>query len=293
MEGTMKINRHILSALLCAALSLSSLSVSAQGVDVERMSRLRSLVPADQLEAQATQQYDALKREAAQKGLLIPESDPRALRVREIARRLIPQAARWNPAAGRWQWEAILIRADTVNAFCMPGGKIAFFTGLIDRLKLTDDEIAIVMGHEMAHALREHARERVAKGSLLQLGANLGSAILGLGQTGQMVVGQGAQLAMLKFSRDDETEADTVGLDLAARAGFDPRAGVALWRKMAMLEKSAPPQWLSTHPAGSNRITRIEQTLPQVMPLYAAAVGRDARSLPPYRSNVNGVAEVR
>jgi predicted Zn-dependent protease len=286
-------SRRILAALLSAALSLSAVSALAQGVEVERMSRLRSLVPAEQLEAQATQQYDELKQEAAAKGLLVADGDPRAQRVRDVARRLIPQAARWNPAAARWQWETMLIRADTINAFCMPGGKIAFFTGLIDRLKLTDDEIAIVMGHEMAHALREHARERVAKGSLLQLGANLGSAILGLGQTGQMVVGQGAQLAMLKFSRDDETEADTVGLDLAARAGFDPRAGVALWRKMAMIEKSAPPQWLSTHPAGNNRIARIEQTLPQVMPVYAAATGTNVRALPPYRSNVKGVAEVR
>ncbi|MBK4736466.1 M48 family metallopeptidase [Noviherbaspirillum pedocola] len=287
------LRRRLLAALLCASLGLPTFSAFAQGVDVERMSRLRSLVPAEQLEAQATQQYDGLKREAAAKGVLVADDDPRAVRVREVARRLIPQAARWNPAAARWQWETMLIRADTINAFCMPGGKIAFFTGLIDRLKLTDDEIAIVMGHEMAHALREHARERVAKGSLLQLGANLGSAILGLGQTGQMVVGQGAQLAMLKFSRDDETEADTVGLDLAARAGFDPRAGVALWRKMGMIEKSAPPQWLSTHPAGANRIARIEKTLPQVMPLYAAATGTDPRALAPYRSNVKGVAEVR
>lgn len=287
------LQRRIASALLCAALSLSTLPLLAQGVDVERMSRLRSLVPAEQLEAQASQQYDELKREAAAKGLLVADGDPSALRVREVARRLIPQATRWNPAAARWHWETMLIRADTINAFCMPGGKIAFFTGLIDRLKLTDDEIAIVMGHEMAHALREHARERVAKGSLLELGANLGSAILGLGQTGQMVVGRGAQLAMLKFSRDDETEADTVGLDLAARAGYDPRAGVALWRKMAMIEKSAPPQWLSTHPAGSNRIARIEQTLPQVMPLYAAATGANPRTLAPYRSNVKGIGDVR
>jgi predicted Zn-dependent protease len=287
------LRRRLLAALLCASLGLPAFATFAQGVDVERMSRLRGLVPAEQLESQATQQYDGLKREAAAKGVLVADGDPRAVRVREVARRLIPQATRWNPAAARWQWETMLIRADTINAFCMPGGKIAFFTGLIDRLKLTDDEIAIVMGHEMAHALREHARERVAKGSLLELGANLGSAILGLGQTGQMVVGQGAQLAMLKFSRDDETEADTVGLDLAARAGFDPRAGVALWRKMAMIEKSAPPQWLSTHPAGGNRIARIEQTLPQVMPVYAAATGANVRALPPYRSNVKGVEEVR
>jgi predicted Zn-dependent protease len=213
--------------------------------------------------------------------------------VRAISRRIIANAARWNPGAADWQWEINLIRAANVNAFCMPGGKIAFFSGLIDKLKLTDDEIAIVAGHENAHALREHGRERVAKGNLLQLGANLGSAIFGLGQTGQALVGQGAQLALLRFSREDETEADTVGLDLVARAGYDPRAGVALWRKMAMLEKSAPPQWLSSHPSGGNRIAQIQKTLPQVMPVYAKAVNAQPGALPPYRSNVQGVAPVQ
>jgi predicted Zn-dependent protease len=106
-------------------------------------------------------------------------------------------------------------------------------------------------------------------------------------------VGLGAQLALLRFSREDETEADTVGLDLVARAGYDPRAGVALWRKMAMLEKSAPPQWLSSHPSGNNRISQIQKTLPQVMPVYARAVNAQPGALPPYRSNVKGVAPVQ
>lgn len=278
---------------MCLALPYAPTFAQEEGVTVDRMSRLRSLVPEKQLEEQATMQYAELKQQAAQKGVLAADTDPQLQRVRAISRRIIAQAARWNPSAANWQWEINLIRANTVNAFCMPGGKIAFFSGLVDQLKLTDDEIAIVAGHEIAHALREHGRERVAKGNLLQLGANLGSAILGLGQTGQLVVGQGAQLALLRFSREDETEADTVGLDLVARAGYDPRAGVALWRKMAMLEKSAPPQWLSSHPSGSNRIAQIEKTLPQVMPVYAKAVNAKPGALPPYRSNVQGVAPVK
>jgi predicted Zn-dependent protease len=278
---------------MCLALPYAPAFAQEEGVTVDRMSRLRSLVPEKQLEEQATMQYAELKQQAAQKGVLAADTDPQLQRVRAISRRIIAQAARWNPSAANWQWEINLIRANTVNAFCMPGGKIAFFSGLVDQLKLTDDEIAIVAGHEIGHALREHGRERVAKGNLLQLGANLGSAILGLGQTGQMVVGQGAQLALLRFSREDETEADTVGLDLVARAGYDPRAGVALWRKMAMLEKSAPPQWLSSHPSGSNRIAQIEKTLPQVMPVYARAVNAKPGALPPYRSNVQGVAPVK
>ena len=279
--------------LLCLASPLLPAVAQEEGVTVDRMSRLRGLVPEKQLEEQATMQYAELKQQAAQKGVLAPDTDPQLQRVRAISRRIIANATRWNPGAADWQWEINLIRADNVNAFCMPGGKIAFFSGLVDKLKLTDDEIAIVAGHEIAHALREHGRERVAKGNLLQLGASLGSAILGLGQTGQMVVGQGAQLALLRFSREDETEADTVGLDLVARAGYDPRAGVALWRKMAMLEKSAPPQWLSSHPSGSNRIAQIQKTLPQVMPVYAKAVNARPGALPPYRSNVQGVPPVQ
>jgi predicted Zn-dependent protease len=279
--------------LLCLALPAAPAMAQEEGVSVDRMSRLRGLVPEKQLEQQATMQYKELKQQARQKGVLAPDTDPDLQRVRAISRRIIANAARWNPGAADWQWEINLIRAANVNAFCMPGGKIAFFSGLIDKLKLTDDEIAIVAGHEIAHALREHGRERVAKGNLLQLGANLGSAIFGLGQTGQALVGQGAQLALLRFSREDETEADTVGLDLVARAGYDPRAGVALWRKMAMLEKSAPPQWLSSHPSGGNRIAQIQKTLPQVMPVYAKAVNAQPGALPPYRSNVQGVAPVQ
>jgi predicted Zn-dependent protease len=288
----MKNTSRIAAFLLCLALPCAAV-LAQEGVAVERMSRLRSLIPEKELEQQATQQYEELKQQARAKGVLAPDTDVQLQRVRAISRRIIANAARWNETASGWQWEVNLIQAGNVNAFCMPGGKIAFFSGLIDKLNLTDDEIAIVAGHEIAHALREHGRERVAKGSLLQLGANLGSAIFGLGQTGQMVVGQGAQLALLRFSREDETEADTVGLDLVARAGYDPRAGVALWRKMAMLEKSAPPQWLSSHPSGSNRIAQIEKTLPQVMPVYARTVNASLGALPPYRSNVQGVPPVR
>ena len=279
--------------LLCLALPAMPAMAQQEGVNVDRMSPLRGLVPEKQLEEQATMQYEELKQQARQKGVLAPDTDPQLQRVRAISRRIIANVSRWNPGAADWQWEINLIRAANVNAFCMPGGKIAFFSGLIDQLKLTDDEIAIVASHEIAHALREHGRERVAKGNLLQLGASLGSAIFGLGQTGQAVVGQGAQLALLRFSREDETEADTVGLDLAARAGYDPRAGVAVWRKMAMLEKSAPPQWLSSHPSGNNRIAQIQKTLPQVMPVYAKAVNARPGALPPYRSNVQGIAPVQ
>lgn len=267
--------------------------VPPDGVKVDKMSPLRKLVPEQQLEAQAQQQYLGLKTQARQKGALAPENHPQLIRLRAIAQKLIPHVQRWNPRAAQWQWEVNLIGAKQVNAFCMPGGKIAFYSGILDSLKLTDDEVAIVMGHEMAHALREHGRARAAKNAALRLGAAVTSSVLGLKETGQMVVGQGAQLMLLKFSRGDESEADLVGLDLAARAGFDPRAGIALWQKMGMLNKSAPPQWLSTHPAGANRIAEMRTHLPEVMPLYAQGKGTGVKALPPYRSNVKGVQPIQ
>lgn len=264
-----------------------------EGVRVEKMSPLRKLVPEKQLEEQATQQYLGLKQEAQRQGALVAERDPQVQRLRAIAKKIIPHVQRWNERAPEWQWEVNLIASDDVNAFCMPGGKIAFFTGILDKLKLTDDEVAIVMGHEIAHALREHGRERAAKGSLLQFGAALGSAVFGLGDLGRIAVGQGTQLALLKFSRDDETEADVVGLDIVARAGYDPRAGVALWQKMAMVSKGGPPQWLSTHPAGKDRIRQMQAQLPAVMPVFARTKGVAVNALPPYKTNMAGIAPIK
>lgn len=285
-------NRFCCVALLTAALALLPPTAMAKdqavpdGVQVDEMSPLRKLMPAQQLEAQALQQYTSMKTQAQQQGALVPDRHPQVVRLRAIAKKLIPHAQRWNEHATSWQWEVNLVNSSQINAFCMPGGKIAFFSGILDTLKLTDDEVAIVMGHEMAHALREHGRERAAKGTALQLGAALTSSLLGLGNTGQMAVGQGAKMWMLKFSRDDETEADLVGFDIAARAGYDPRAGIALWQKMGIVNKGAPPQWLSTHPAGKNRIAEMQKHLPEVMPLFAKAKGTDLAALPPYRSNV-------
>jgi predicted Zn-dependent protease len=171
-----------------------------------------------------------------------------------------------------------------INAFCMPGGKIAFFEGIIQKLRLTDDEIAVVMGHEMAHALREHARERMAKSTATSVGLRGLAAILGLGGLGDVAAGMGAQLLTLKFSRSDETESDLVGMELAARAGYDPRAGIALWQKMSAAAKGSPPQWLSTHPASDTRIANMKKQMDRVLPLYARATGQTVAGLRPYQT---------
>ncbi|NCN70822.1 MAG: M48 family metallopeptidase [Rhodoferax sp.] len=242
-----------------------------EGVDVGRNSVFSHLVPADTIEQSAAQQYAQMLQQAASKHALGGKDHPQVQRLRAIAKRIIPHALGWNPRAKNWRWEVNLIGSKQINAFCMPGGKIAFYSGILDQLKLTNDEVATVMGHEVAHALREHARARMGKNAATGMGANLLSSVLGLGQLGQTVTSYGAQLLTLQFSRSDESEADLVGMELAARAGFDPRAGVSLWQKMAAANKGAPPQWLSTHPSGNTRIADIQANLPKVLPLYQRA----------------------
>jgi predicted Zn-dependent protease len=223
------------------------------------------------VERSSVQQYAQMLQEAAAKNALGGKDNPQVRRLRGIAQKIIPFAVAWNPRAKDWRWEVNLIGSKQINAFCMPGGKIAFYSGILEQLKLTDDEVAMVMGHEVAHALREHARERMGKNAATGIGANLIGQMFGLGQLGQTVTNYGAQLLTLQFSRSDESEADLVGMELAARAGYDPRAGITLWQKMGAASKGAPPQWLSTHPSGNSRIADIELNLPKVMPLYERA----------------------
>lgn len=241
------------------------------GVDVKK-SRLL-LLPKSRVEATSAQQYNLLMRSAAQKGAL--NSDRRQLeRLKTIARRLIVHTARFDPDAARWRWEVNLIQSPTVNAFCMPGGKIAFFSGLIDSLRLDDDEIAIIMGHEMSHALLEHGRARMSEQVLKAAGVNIAAALLNLSNVSASLLAQTADLAVtLPYARSQETDADLAGIEIAARAGYDPRAAVSVWQKMSRLSgtRGQPPQFLSTHPANAARIWNIEAQLPRVMPMYETA----------------------
>ena len=239
--------------------------------DVGKPSSLSKLVPPEQLEEAAATQFAQMKRQAQQQNALAGPDHPQVQRLRAIAQRIIPFSYTWNPRARDWKWEVQLIGSPQVNAFCMPGGKIAFYWGILSKLQLTDDEVAMIMGHEVAHALREHARERMAKTAATRIGANVVSSLLGFGSLGDAALGMGAQLLTLKFSRDDETEADLVGLELAARAGYDPESGISLWRKMMQANKGAPPEFISTHPAGDSRIEDIQRVLPKVQPLYTRA----------------------
>ncbi len=254
-----------------AGVATTALPALAQ-VDVGPPSSLRNLVPAQEIETAASQEYTKLVTDARANGSLAPQGNAQLQRLRNIAGRLVPQTAQWNDRSRQWRWEVNLLGSKQINAFCMPGGKIAFYTGILDQLRLTDDEAAMIMGHEMAHALREHARSRIAKsqgtGTILSLGAQL----LGLGQLGDVAANIGTQLLTLRFSREDETDADLVGLELAARGGYNPQASVSLWQKMGQAGGGAGgPGFLSTHPSGPDRIQQLQANVPRVQGLYERA----------------------
>ena len=228
--------------------------------------------PASELDQMAAQGYAKLLADAAHAGTL--NRDAAMLkRVHTVASRIEPQTAVFRSDAPAWKWEVNVLNTAELNAFCMPGGKIMFYAGLINQLHLTDSEIAIVMGHEISHALREHSREQASQAMAAQMTIGVGAALLGLGQGGADLAGAGYQsLLATRFSRTDEAEADRIGLELTARAGYDPHAGVTLWQKMIAANGGAhPPEFLSSHPADETRVREIEALLPKVMPLYQAA----------------------
>lgn len=241
-------------------------------VGVDRPQRMFALLSPAEVEAAARQQYLQIVQGAEKKGALNPDRG-QTERVRAIAQRLIPHTAVFRDDAPRWQWEVNVLKVDQVNAWCMPGGKIAVYTGLIDKLAVTDDELAAVMGHEIAHALREHARERMSR----QMGTAFGLGVIEI-LTGVQLGDMGQLLAQSMFvlpnSRENEQEADRIGVELAARAGYDPRAAVSLWKKMAGQGGGQTPQWLSTHPSHETRIRDLETVAQRVLPLYQRALNK-------------------
>lgn len=265
--------RIVMTALLClSALALDGCETTTASGTVGAERRQLLLVSSQQLDQMAAQSYAKLKADAAAKGTL--NTDGAMLqRVRAVAARLQPQTRIFRPDAPGWKWEVNLINSNELNAYCMPGGKIMFYSGLIRQLHLSDDEIAIVMGHEISHALREHSREQVSQALAAQTAIGIGAALFGLGQGSADLAGVAYQaLIASKFSRTDESEADRIGLELAARSGYDPRAGISVWQKMIKATGGGrPPEFLSSHPTESNRVQEIEKLLPTVMPLYLAA----------------------
>jgi predicted Zn-dependent protease len=260
----------ISSALWLAALGGCATTTQSGAVGADRSQLM--LVSSQQIEEAAAQSYAKMKSDAGSRGEL--NQDPAMLqRVRTVTGRIEPRTAIFRPEAPAWKWEVNVVSSNELNAFCMPGGKIMVYSGLITRLQLTDDEIAIVMGHEIAHALREHSREQISQAIAAQTAIGVGAALFGLGDGSAAIANVGYDsLVATRFSRTDESEADRIGLELAARAGYDPHAGVTLWQKMISVKEGGnPPEFLSSHPADASRVHEIESLLPTVMPLYLAA----------------------
>lgn len=269
-------NRARIAFLAAAAASLSgcqSVDTTQGGaVGVERSQQM--MVSSQEVDAGAKKAYAQMMAEAQKKGIL--DQDPAVVkRIQAITQRLIPHTTVFRPDAAKWAWEVHVISVEEVNAWCMPGGKMAMYTGLIQKLNATDDEIAAVMGHEIAHALREHARERISRQMGTQMAVGIAGALLGIGDLGQSIAGTVADVTLnLPNSRLHETESDRIGVELAARAGFDPRAAVGLWEKMAKASSGGqPPKFLSTHPSHADRIKDLREYSAKVMPLYTAAKG--------------------
>lgn len=254
----------------CAAVQ----TTGSGSVGVERKQYMSGMVSEAALEQEAAQQYSTLLGQAKAQGALDVNA-AQTQRVRAITQKLIKQVGVFRPDAASWKWETHVLNSDDVNAWCMPGGKMAVYTGLINQIKPTDDELAAVIGHEMAHALREHSREQVSQQMATNIGLSVLSAVTGAGATADLGGALSKVMFTLPNSRTHEAEADRIGVELAARAGYDPRAAVTLWQKMGALSSgSAQPEFLSTHPSAASRSADLTAAAAKVMPLYQQAAGK-------------------
>ena len=268
--------QKIVSAGLMVALLLLGGCQTVQTTQggVVGVSREQSMsVSAQEVNAAAAKSYSKMLKEAAEKKTLNTDV-AMARRVQTIGRKLIAQTRVFRQDALGWSWEINVIQSDEVNAFCMAGGKIGVYAGIIDRLKMTDAELAAVMGHEIAHALREHSREQISRQQASQIPGILLTIVTGSSAVGRLGNAVTDVAINLPNSREAEKEADEMGAELAARAGYDPHAAVTLWEKMNRLGGSRPPEFLSTHPSPESRIQDLEQISRRVAHLYQPAVGR-------------------
>ena len=262
----------ITAAAVALAAGCQSVDTTKGGtVGVDRQQRMA--VSSEDVNAGAQKAYAQMMAEAQKKNALDRDA-AQVARVKNIVSRLVKQTPVFRDDAAGWPWEVHVISIDEVNAWCMPAGKMAVYTGLINKLQITDDELAAVMGHEIAHALREHSREQISQQMGTQAAIGIAGALFGIGQLGQGIGNMVADVTLNKpKSRTHETESDRIGVELAARAGYDPHAAVTLWEKMAKLGGGQPPQFLSTHPSHESRIADLKEYSAKVAPLYQAAKG--------------------
>ena len=244
----------------------------------------RNLIPSPMLEAQATEEFGQIVYGAEHANRLYSDTDPHVTRVRSIVDRMIPYSLKWNERAKGWKWNLAVIRSNDIRMYCLPGGKIVIYGGLLDRVRLNDNELGMLIGHEIAHALREHARMRLGQLQASQLDSS-GTIpqLFGLADLGMAPLGIGSRLLEMKYENTDETEADVIGSDIASRAGFDPRAAVTLWDKLAQATSSSREHgFIYVHPYTPARREDIVKRLPDMLPLYAKAIGKSVDALPDY-----------
>ena len=265
--------KNLFAAAATALIALSGCATvqttNPGAVGVDRKQQM--LVSEEEVEQGAQQAYAQELKKGRDAGKLNAD---RALstRVRNIAQRLIPVTGTFRPDAPRWNWEVNTLVTDDLNAYAMPGGKIMVYSGLANKLKLSDAELAAVIGHEIAHALREHSRERISRAYAQQLALAGVAVVTGAGQGALDIANTVAAVTFqLPHSREQEAEADEIGMELMARAGYDPNAAVSVWQKMMSANEGGPPEFLSTHPSPQTRIAGLQALVPKVMPLYKAA----------------------
>ena len=192
-------------------------------------------------------------------------------RINSVFLRLKPYGDQINQTGQKFDWRLAVLKSDQVNAYVAPGGKVVFYTGIVNKLNLTDAEIAAVMGHEMVHALEEHSKNKIGQQALTDLSLSIGLSAAGsnVGQLGSAAAQLGAQVGVgLPYSRSLESRADQGGLMLMARAGYNPQAAITLWEKMNKLEGAGGTSFLSTHPSNSQRIEAMRKNLPAAQAIY-------------------------
>ncbi|MDB5834817.1 MAG: peptidase [Caballeronia sp.] len=242
----------------------------------------RNLIPSATLEQQSADEYAQILHEARRTKHLLGDDSPLVKRAREIANREIPFALKWNDRSKNWKWEVNVVRSDEIRMYCLPGGKIVIYSGLIDRLRLNDNELGMMIGHEIAHALREHARDRLGRQQAAQLSTGTIPPLFGFADISSTPLGIGEQLLAMRYTPADETEADVIGSEIASRAGYDPRAAITLWQKIDARTRRTPNGFIWMHPYGAARVHDLMKRLPDMMPLYAKAIGKTVDQLPNY-----------
>jgi predicted Zn-dependent protease len=242
----------------------------------------RNLIPSATLEAQGAAEYAQIIHDAQTSKRLLGNDNPLVQRARDILDKEIPFALKWNDRSKNWKWEVNVVRSNDIRMYCLPGGKIVIYSGLITRLHLNDNELGMMMGHEIAHALREHARERLGRQQAAQLDTSSIPQLFGFADLGSPPLGIGEQLLAMHYSPADETEADVIGSEIASRAGYDPRAVITLWKKIDATTRNAYNGFIWMHPYGARRRADLMKRLPDMMALYAKAVDKPVDELPDY-----------